>query len=142
MPSPKTRLAVRGYEVREPIGDGNLGVTYRAYQPAVGREVAITVLGPEVANDPAFIRRFEAEAELIARLEHPHIVPLYDYWREPDAAYLVTRDVRGGTLADAVGRRTLRRGRGRATRSRHRLGARRWRTGAASCTARSTRRTS
>jgi serine/threonine protein kinase/ABC-type glycerol-3-phosphate transport system substrate-binding protein len=104
VPSRKTRLAVRGYEVREPIGDGNLGATYRAYQPAVGREVAITVLGPDVANDPAFIRRFDAEAELIARLEHPHIVPLYDYWREPDAAYLVTRDVRGGTLADAVGR--------------------------------------
>ena len=102
--SPRTRLAVRGYEVREPIGDGNLGVTYRAYQPAVGREVAITVLGPDVANDPEFIRRFDAEAELIARLEHPHIVPLYDYWREPDAAYLVTRDVRGGTLADAVER--------------------------------------
>jgi serine/threonine protein kinase len=105
VPSQTTRLAVRGYEVREPIGDGNLGATYRAYQPAVGREVAITVLGPDVANDPAFIRRFDAEAELVARLEHPHIVPLYDYWREPDAAYLVTRDVRGGTLADAVSRR-------------------------------------
>ena len=62
---------------------------------------------------PQFIRRFEAEAELVARLEHPHIVPLYDYWREPDAAYLVTRLFRGGSLADAVGR-TARRRRGRA----------------------------
>ena len=100
--SARTRLAVRGYEVREPIGEGAVATTYRAYQPSVGREVAIKVLGPEVANDPAFIRRFEAEAELIARLEHPHIVPLYDYWREPDAAYLVMRDVRGGSLVDAV----------------------------------------
>ena len=103
----RTRLAMRGYEVRERIGEGNLGPMYRAYQPALGREVAITVLGADVANDPAFIRQFDAEAALIARLEHPHIVPLYDYWREPDAAYLVTRDVRGGTLADAVARRRI-----------------------------------
>ena len=80
---------------------------YRAYQPAVGREVAIKVIRPELADDPAFIRRFEADAELVARLEHPHIVPLYDYWREPDAAYLVMRVFRGGSLADAVRRQPL-----------------------------------
>ncbi|HET6836099.1 MAG TPA: extracellular solute-binding protein [Acidimicrobiales bacterium] len=101
-PVPQTRLAVRGYEIREQIGDGAFGPAYRAYQPAVGREVAITVIPPERADDPVFIRRFEAEAELVARLEHPHIVPLYDYWREPGAAYLVTRLVRGGSLADAL----------------------------------------
>src|ERR687897_386843 len=80
---------------------------YRAYQPAVGREVAITVIPPERADDPAFIRRFEAEAELVARLEHPHIVPLYDYWREPGAAYLVTRFLRGGNLREALARGPL-----------------------------------
>jgi serine/threonine protein kinase/ABC-type glycerol-3-phosphate transport system substrate-binding protein len=99
---PQTRLAVRGYEIREQIGEGAFGPAYRAYQPAVGREVAITVIPPQRADDPAFIRRFEAEAELVARLEHPHIVPLYDYWREPGAAYLVTRLLRGGNLADAL----------------------------------------
>jgi DNA-binding SARP family transcriptional activator/ABC-type glycerol-3-phosphate transport system substrate-binding protein len=99
---PQTRLAVRGYEIREQIGEGAFGRSYRAYQPAVGREVAITVIPPERADDPAFIRRFEAEAELVARLEHPHIVPLYDYWREPGAAYLVTRLLRGGNLADTL----------------------------------------
>jgi serine/threonine protein kinase/ABC-type glycerol-3-phosphate transport system substrate-binding protein/DNA-binding SARP family transcriptional activator len=101
-PVPQTRLAVRGYEIREQIGEGAFGLAYRAYQPAVGREVAITVIPPERADDPAFIRRFEAEAELVARLEHPHIVPLYDYWREPGAAYLVTRLLRGGSLADTL----------------------------------------
>ncbi|MDJ0767817.1 MAG: extracellular solute-binding protein [Ilumatobacter sp.] len=95
-------LAVRGYELREQIGEGAFGVAYRAFQPAVGREVAIKVIRPELANDPAFIRRFEAEAQLVARLEHPHIVPLYDYWREPDAAYLVMRLMRGGSLADVL----------------------------------------
>jgi ABC-type glycerol-3-phosphate transport system substrate-binding protein/DNA-binding SARP family transcriptional activator len=95
-------LAVRGYELREPIGEGPSGLTYRAYQPVVGREVAIKVTRPDLANDPELIRRFESEAELVARLEHPHIAPLYDFWREPDAAYLVTRLFRRGSLEDAV----------------------------------------
>jgi serine/threonine protein kinase/DNA-binding SARP family transcriptional activator/ABC-type glycerol-3-phosphate transport system substrate-binding protein len=98
----QAKLAVRGYELREEIGVGGLGVTYRAYQPAVGREVAIKVIGPELANSPAFVRRFAAEAELVARLEHPHIVPIYDFWREPDAAYIVTRLFRGGSVAEAL----------------------------------------
>ena len=91
-------LTVRGYEIRGQIGEGTFGVVLRAYQPAIGREVAIKVIRPELANDPSFIRRFESEAQLVARLEHPHIVPLYDYWREPGAAYLVMRMMRGSTL--------------------------------------------
>ena len=71
------------------------GMVFRAYQPAVGREVAIKVIRADLANDPGFIRRFQTEAQVVATLEHPHIVPLYDYWREPDAAYLVTRLMRG-----------------------------------------------
>ena len=99
--------AVRGYELREQIGAGAAGTAYRAYQPAVGREVAIKVIRPDLANDPAFIRRFQAEAQVVATLEHPHIVPLYDYWREPDAAYLVMRLMRGGSLASVLERGAL-----------------------------------
>ena len=95
-------LTVRGYEMREELGRGAFGAVHRAYQPIVGREVAIKVIRPELADDPAFIRRFEAEAQLVAGLEHPHIVPLYDYWREPGAAYLVMRLVDAGSLADAL----------------------------------------
>ena len=94
--------AVRGYELREQISAGAAGAAYRAYQPAVGREVTIKVIRPDLANDPTFIRRFQAEAEVIATLEHPHIVPLYDYWREPNAAYLVMRLMRGGSLASVL----------------------------------------
>ncbi len=50
------------------------------------------------ANQPSFIRCFETEAQLVARLEHPFIVPLFDYWREPNRAYLVMRLLRGGSL--------------------------------------------
>ena len=60
-------------------------------QPSVERDVAIKVIRAELANRPEFVRRFEAEAHLVARLEHPHIVPLYDFWREPGSAYLVMR---------------------------------------------------
>lgn len=84
-------LSVRGYELRDKLGESATGLVYAAFQPAVGREVAIKVIRPEFANDPEFIRRFEADAQLIASLEHPQIVPLFDYWREPDAAFMVMR---------------------------------------------------
>src|SRR5215510_8522202 len=86
---------IKGYELRDRIGEGGFGSVYRAYQPAIGREVAVKVILPQHANHPDFIRRFEVEAQLIARLEHPHIVPLYDYWRDPDGAYLIMRWFQG-----------------------------------------------
>ena len=76
---------LRGYRLLERIGAGSSGAVWRALQPEVGRDVAIKAIHPHLANDPDFIRRFEAEAQIIARLEHPHVVPLYDYWREPAA---------------------------------------------------------
>ncbi len=90
--------AVKGFQLGELIGSGGFGVVYRAVQPSVQRDVAVKIILPRFANHPTFIRRFEAEAHLVARLEHPHIVPLYDYWREPNAAYLIMRLLRGGGL--------------------------------------------
>jgi WD40 repeat protein/DNA-binding SARP family transcriptional activator len=89
---------LRGYRLLEKIGEGSFGVVHRAIQPHAGREVAVKAINPELANDPAFVRRFEAEAQIVARLENPHIVPLYDYWRDPDGAYLVMRYLSGGSL--------------------------------------------
>jgi len=66
------------------------------------REVAIKIIQPRFANQPNFIRRFDLEAHLVAQLEHLHIVPLYDYWREPDGAYLVMRLMKGGSLEDSL----------------------------------------
>jgi DNA-binding SARP family transcriptional activator len=93
---------LRGYRLLEPVGEGAFGVVYRAIQPQVGREVAIKAVHPELANHPDFVRRFDHEAQIVARLEHPHVVPLYDYWREPDAAYLVMRFLRGGSVEDLL----------------------------------------
>ena len=93
---------IKGYELREEIGAGGFGAVYRAYQSTVGREVAMKIILPEYANNADFIRRFESEAQMVARLEHLHIVPLYDYWREPDSAYLVMRYLRGGSVRDSL----------------------------------------
>lgn len=93
---------IRSYQLVERIGKGGFGEVYRAYQSTVGREVAIKVIMPQYANHPDFIRNFETEAKMVARLEHPFIVPLFDYWREPSGAYIVMRYLRGGTLKDEM----------------------------------------
>lgn len=94
--------SVRGYELHELIGTGAFADVHRGTQPALGREVAIKSIRSELANQPDFIRGFEAEASMVARLEHPHIVPLYDFWREPDRAFLVMRWLTGGTLEGSL----------------------------------------
>jgi WD40 repeat protein/serine/threonine protein kinase len=101
--SDAARMA-RGYELREPLGKGDFGIVHRAYQPSVGREVAVKMIRPEYANHPEFVLRFESEARTVAQLEHPHVVPLFDYWRDPSGAYLVTPLMRGGSLAEALRR--------------------------------------
>ena len=93
---------VKGYDLLERLGAGGHGAVYRARQATIGREVAVKIILPDLANQPDFIRRFELEAQLVARLEHLHVVPLYDYWRDPSGAYLVMRWLRGGSLRDAL----------------------------------------
>lgn len=95
--------SVRGYEIRAEAGSGSVGVVFRAFQPSVGREVAIKVVDPDLANRSEFVRRFTEEAKVVASLEHPHIVPLHDFWREPNGAFLVMRWMEGGTLEDRAG---------------------------------------
>jgi serine/threonine-protein kinase len=83
--------SIKGYTLNERIGSGGFGAVYKAYQSTVGREVAIKIILPHFTNQPEFVRRFEAAAQIIARLEHLHITPLYDYWRDSKGAYLVMR---------------------------------------------------
>jgi DNA-binding SARP family transcriptional activator/serine/threonine protein kinase/WD40 repeat protein len=94
--------SVPGYELRELIGTGQLGEVHRAYQPSVGREVALRTFGRGMVSHPRFVRRFEVVSQRITRVEHPHVVPLLDYWREPDRAVMVSRLVTGGTLAERI----------------------------------------
>ncbi|MEO8694621.1 MAG: BTAD domain-containing putative transcriptional regulator [Acidimicrobiales bacterium] len=100
--SPRADRVARGYVLGDVLGEGSFGTVFRATQPGVGREVAVKVIRAERADNADFVHRFETEAQLVARLEHPHIVPLYDFWREPGGAYLVFRLMRGGNAEQAL----------------------------------------
>ena len=91
---------LRSYRLLEQIGEGAFGTVWRALDPGIGREVAVKQIHPLRAGDPSFARRFDQEAQIVARLEHPHVVPMYDSWRDGTGAYLVMRWMRGGSLAD------------------------------------------
>ncbi|MCZ6530285.1 MAG: protein kinase [Chloroflexi bacterium] len=93
---------IRGYQLRDRIGSGGFGEVYRAYQKSVDRQVAVKVILPEFAEHPDFVARFEAEARTVAKLEHPHIVPLHDYWHDEEGAFLVMRYLKGGSLRDRL----------------------------------------
>jgi WD40 repeat protein/tetratricopeptide (TPR) repeat protein len=89
---------LRGYRLLEKIDAGPTGAVFRALQPRVERDVAVKIVHEAIAADPEFVRRFDADAQAVAALEHPHIAPIYDYWREPSRAYVVSRYLRGGSL--------------------------------------------
>src|ERR671911_1885186 len=95
---------LRGYRLLEKIDAGPAGAVFRALQPRVERDVAVKIVHEAIAADPEFVRRFERDAQAVAALEHPHIAPIYDYWREPGRAYLVSRYLRGGGLRAIEGR--------------------------------------
>ena len=64
------------YQILEEIGRGGMGAVYKAYHPALDRHVAIKVLSQRFLGDATFVERFKKEAQMIARLEHPHILPI------------------------------------------------------------------
>jgi ligand-binding sensor domain-containing protein len=88
------------YQIIEQIGMGGMATVYKAYQASMDRYVAIKVLPRQLAEDPTFIGRFEQEARTIAKLEHKHILPVYDFGAQDGYTYLVMRYVGTGTLKD------------------------------------------
>lgn len=92
------------YELRGELGRGGAGVVYRAYDPALGRELALKVLLAGEWASPAFVERFRNEATAAAALTHPHIVPVHAFGELAGRHYLAMRLVPGGTLADLLGR--------------------------------------
>ncbi len=92
------------FRVEELIGEGAMATVYRAYQSSVNRQVALKIirLDREMGRSSEFQRRFAQEAEMIAGLEHLHILPVYSYGIDGNVAYLAMRWLRGGTLSDLL----------------------------------------
>ncbi len=90
------------YEIRELIGKGGMAEVFRAYDPHFQREVAIKMMPAEFLLDSQFRKRFEKEAMVIARLEHPAIVPVYDFGDDNGRLFLVMRLMEGGSLQDRL----------------------------------------
>ena len=92
------------YEIGEPIGQGGMATVYKAFQPGMNRAVAVKILPPALAaqRNTTFLERFRQEAQVIARLEHAHILPVYDYGESDGVLYIVMRYVDGGSLQKRI----------------------------------------
>jgi serine/threonine-protein kinase len=95
------------YEIVERLGGGGMAVVYRAVQQPLGREVALKALSSELFQDDGFVKRFETEAKTLAKLDHPNILPIYDFELNEGVAYLTMPLIRGGTLRDVLNRGPL-----------------------------------
>jgi ligand-binding sensor domain-containing protein/tRNA A-37 threonylcarbamoyl transferase component Bud32 len=91
-----------GYRIVEQIGQGGMATVFKAYQPSVDRYVAVKVLSSHFTTDENFMARFTREARTLARLEHPHILPVHDHGEQDGTAYLVMRYCETGTLKDLI----------------------------------------
>jgi serine/threonine-protein kinase len=93
------------YRVEAKIGEGGMAAVFRAYQLSLDRYVALKVLPPSfAAKNPVFVKRFRREAKSVARLHHPHIVPVYDFGIDQDYSYIVMRYVEAAQTLDKYAR--------------------------------------
>jgi formylglycine-generating enzyme required for sulfatase activity len=92
------------YRIEGKLGEGGMGVVYRARDAELDREVAVKVLPESVAGDPDRLERFRREARAIAKLSHPNILAIHDFGREGEVSYAVTELLDGEDLRQALGR--------------------------------------
>jgi predicted Ser/Thr protein kinase len=100
-PTPYLETLARQFpqlEILELLGQGGMGVVYKARQRQLNRLVAVKILPPSVGEDPAFTERFAREAQALAQLNHPHIVQVYDFGQTDEFFYFVMEYVDGVNL--------------------------------------------
>ena len=95
------------YLIESNLGQGGMGTVYLALDPLIKRQVAVKVLPQQFNHDPAFRERFRREAQIIASLEHPSIVPLHDFGEHENQPFIVMRYMPGGTLNGRLQRGSL-----------------------------------
>ena len=96
--------AIDRYQIREKIGAGGMGTVYRAWDNEIERDVALKWLPAYFSADVTFTERFKREARVVARLEHPHIVPIYDVGESEGRPFIIMRLLSGGTLREQTGK--------------------------------------
>lgn len=95
------------YRIIEQLGQGGMAIVYKAYHASLDRYVAIKVLHRAILEDPGFLARFQREARVVAKLEHPNIVPVYDYAEHEGQPYLAMKYIEGDTLKGRLQRGPL-----------------------------------
>lgn len=96
---PKT---IGRYRIKAELGRGGMSTVYLAHDPRFERDVAVKLLPLELLHQPTFRRRFEREAKVVASLDHPAIVPVYDFGEEDGQPFLVMRFMTGGSLGERL----------------------------------------
>lgn len=99
-----TNRSMDRYQIRKQIGVGGMGTVYQAWDREIEREVALKWLPESFSAEKNFVERFRREARFIARLEHPHIVPIYDVGEYQGRPFIIMRLLSGGTLRDRMSR--------------------------------------
>ena len=90
------------YQILEELGRGGFGIVYKAKDTVLNRLVAIKVLHPNLVNDPSFLVRFKQEAQIAAQLDHPNLVPVYDFGQEEGRYYIAMGYMPGGSLKELL----------------------------------------
>ena len=96
-----------GHTVVRKLGRGGMASVYLATESGFARQVALKILPEDLADEPSFVARFQQEAQTIASLEHPSIVPLYRFGIEDGVPWMALRYVAGGDLARRLAERPL-----------------------------------
>ncbi|QIF00692.1 serine/threonine-protein kinase [Roseimicrobium sp. ORNL1] len=116
MPAPEPEMLAKAFpqlEILEPLGAGGMGRVYKVRQPHLDRIAALKILPPELASDAGWVERFHREARALARLNHPHIVQVFDFGEassvddRPPLPYLLMELVDGVNLRQAMQAGTL-----------------------------------
>lgn len=93
-----TTVNIPNYEVKQKIGEGGMATVYLALHKLLDREVALKIMSPQMATSESFQKSFISEARIVAKLEHPHIVKIYDVGVENGQFYMAMEYLRNGTL--------------------------------------------
>jgi serine/threonine protein kinase len=102
MSDPLIGKTLGSFEILEAIGQGGMALVYKARQSAMNRSVALKVLSSPMTVNPAFLARFKQEAQMIASLEHTHILPVYDMGEQDGWVFIAMRYMSHGTLTARI----------------------------------------